>query len=309
MDYYASQTDFQDQNPIGNPSGFLPEELPKTIFVALTDPGTGCTSDLASFQLQAVEPPEIDLSNFHQQVICVDPQTGEALPGEIPILLDTGLSSEIYEFTWQQNGETLDVDGPVLEIDSIGIYSVIVDPLLGPECPATASVNVVQSSVPLFDLQQPGGFGDPVIAVVNIQGYGDYEFSIDGVNFVPAGNGQLVFQNLPDGEITVIGRDRNGCGETLKSIAVLSFPKFFTPNGDGFNDRWGIPGLIAQQGTVVHIFDRYGKLLESLGSGNLEWDGTYNGKQMPSNEYWFKINYSTENGETTILTGSFSLIR
>ncbi len=310
VNYYASQTDFQNQNPIGNPTSFSPEDLPKTIFVALTDPETDCISDLTSFELRAAERPEIDFSDFQQQVICVDPETGEALPGEIPIVLDTGLSAETYQFTWQQNGETLNFNGPALEIDSIGTYSVMVNPLEGPACPSTASVSIDQSSAPLFELQQPGGFGEnPVIEIFNIQGYGSYEFSIDGTNFEPATSDHLIFQNIPDGEITVIGRDLNGCGQTIKSTIILSYPKFFTPNGDGINDIWGIQSLIGRQGVVIHIFDRYGKLLNIIESTGLGWNGTYNGKEMPSNEYWFKIKYPLESGEIKIFAGSFSLIR
>ncbi|HET8838544.1 MAG TPA: T9SS type B sorting domain-containing protein [Flavobacteriaceae bacterium] len=307
VDYYTSPTDFQNQNPIGNPENFSPETLPKTIFVALTDPETGCVSELADFELRGVERPEIDLVDFQSRVICVDPETGEALPGEIPILLDTGLSSEIYEFTWQQNGEVLDFHGQAMEIDSIGTYSVVVKPLNGPDCPAVASVNVVQSSVPLFDLYQPGGFGEnPTVEVVNIQGHGSYEFSVDGVNFVPVSGVKVIFQNLSGGEITVIGRDQNGCGETIKSTLLLSYPKFFTPNGDGINDQWGIPGL---PGTVIHIFDRYGKLLATIDNPGSSWDGTSNGKEMPSSEYWFSIKYPAENNRFKMFMGSFTLKR
>ncbi|HET8838152.1 MAG TPA: T9SS type B sorting domain-containing protein [Flavobacteriaceae bacterium] len=310
VNYYASQPDFQNQNPIGDPANFSPENLPKTVFVALTDPETDCVSDLANFELPAVERPEIDLSDFQEQVICVDPETGEALPGETPILLDTGLSASDYEFTWQQNGESLDFHDAAMEIDTVGTYSVVVNPLVGPECPATASVNIGQSSAPLFDFYQPGGFGeDPAVEVVNIQGYGNYEFSIDGVNFVPVSGDKVVFENLSGREITVIGRDRNGCGETIKSLLLLSYPKFFTPNGDGINDQWGVPTLSNNEGLEINIFDRYGKLLATIGNPGSSWEGTYNGKEMPSNEYWFSIKYPTEDGGFKMFVGSFTLKR
>src|SRR5699024_6414711 len=52
MNYYVSQSDFQNQNPIDEPASFSPTTLPKSIFVTLTNPETGCTSDLASFELR-----------------------------------------------------------------------------------------------------------------------------------------------------------------------------------------------------------------------------------------------------------------
>jgi hypothetical protein len=42
------------------------------------------------------------------------------------------------------------------------------------------------------------------------------------------------------------------------------YPKFFTPNNDGFNDNWNIPDLASQSNALISIFDRYGKLLKVL---------------------------------------------
>ncbi len=81
-------------------------------------------------------------------------------------------------------------------------------------------------------------------------------------------------------------------------------PDFFTPNGDGYNDIWSVnPNLVSF--TNIDIYDRYGKLLKRLNSGNHSWDGVYNGANMPSSEYWYTIHY--ENNE--VQNGHFSLIR
>ncbi|BDU25487.1 T9SS type B sorting domain-containing protein [Flavobacterium sp. GSB-24] len=80
-------------------------------------------------------------------------------------------------------------------------------------------------------------------------------------------------------------------------------PQFFTPNADGFNDTWEIKGL-ENQNYSVHIFDRYGKLLKTLGK-NGSWDGNYNGNALPSSDYWFQL--VLENG--IIKKGHFSLKR
>ncbi|HET8838258.1 MAG TPA: T9SS type B sorting domain-containing protein [Flavobacteriaceae bacterium] len=36
----------------------------------------------------------------------------------------------------------------------------------------------------------------------------------------------------------------------------------------------------ASEGLEINIFDRYGKLLATVGNPGLSWDGTYNGKEM-----------------------------
>jgi gliding motility-associated-like protein len=55
------------------------------------------------------------------------------------------------------------------------------------------------------------------------------------------------------------------------------YPKFFTPNGDGYNDTWEIKFSFYEQNLKVNIFDRYGKLIKTLNNTN-SWDGKYNGK-------------------------------
>jgi len=80
-------------------------------------------------------------------------------------------------------------------------------------------------------------------------------------------------------------------------------PKFFTPNGDGINDIWEISGTITHK-YHIDIYDRYGKLLKQLQT-NSGWDGNYNGKPMPSTDYWFRITF--DDGKTE--SGHFSLKR
>ena len=62
---------------------------------------------------------------------------------------------------------------------------------------------------------------------------------------------------------------------------------------------------------VVYIFDRYGKLLKQI-DVNVGWDGTFNGRDMPSSDYWFRLEYE-RNDENVIVARSvrrhFSLVR
>ena len=53
------------------------------------------------------------------------------------------------------------------------------------------------------------------------------------------------------------------------------------------------------------FFDRFGKLLFQQTGKRFFWDGSYNGKGLPSNEYWFIVNIE---GMSTV-KGHFSLIK
>jgi gliding motility-associated-like protein len=85
----------------------------------------------------------------------------------------------------------------------------------------------------------------------------------------------------------------------------LDYPRFFTPNGDGFNDYWRIENLKLVSKAKLRIFDRFGKLLKELSEESAGWDGIYLGKQLPADDYWFRIEFD----QFETLTGNFSLKR
>lgn len=120
-----------------------------------------------------------------------------------------------------------------------------------------------------------------------VDGDGDYEYAINGGEF----QDDSIFMNVPPGINTVVINDKNGCGMTEPlEFLVVGYPKFFTPNGDNMNDQWNIKGIETLTNPVVYIFDRYGKLLKQLGTVG-GWDGTYNGRAMPSTDYWYRFEY------------------
>lgn len=83
------------------------------------------------------------------------------------------------------------------------------------------------------------------------------------------------------------------------------FPKFFTPNGDGYNDVWQTKATIASPSYKIQVFDRYGRLLKTITDSDNNWDGTFGGRALPSDDYWFVL--SGEN--IAEYRGHFSLKR
>ncbi len=131
----------------------------------------------------------------------------------------------------------------------------------------------------------------------------NYEFAIDNSNFQTS----TIFNNLSEGFHTLFVQDANGC--VIKSLqfliqASLHIPKFFTPNSDGFNDTWMVydPNNSVKE---IFIFNRYGKLLKQLSPNSYGWDGTYNGNNLESNDYWYLI--TLHNNQE--LRGHFTLKR
>ena len=122
-----------------------------------------------------------------------------------------------------------------------------------------------------------------------VDGNSSYEYALNGGEF----QDDPIFNNIPVGINTVIINDKNGCGITEPlPFLVAGYPKFFTPNNDGINDQWLVYGIETLTDPTIYIFDRYGKLLKQLAPDSGGWDGTYNGKPMPSTDYWFKLDFS-----------------
>ncbi len=130
-----------------------------------------------------------------------------------------------------------------------------------------------------------------IVEIVVANPDGNYEYAINGGQF----QDDPVFNNVPPGVNTVIINDKNGCGITEPiEFLVVGYPKFFTPNADGIHDRWNVYGISTLIDPVVFIFDRYGKLLKQIDETTIGWDGTFNGRPMPSSDYWFRMEYSRD---------------
>ena len=141
--------------------------------------------------------------------------------------------------------------------------------------------------------------GDNTVTI-EYTGIGVYEFSLDG-NFYQS---SPTFYNVPSGTYNVYVK--NICGKKSKEIFVLDYPKYFTPNGDGYNDVWKIEYLQKQNRRAqVNVFDRYGTLVFSGSGDNNGWDGTYKSNPLVASDYWFTI--TLEDGR--LIKGHFSLKR
>lgn len=149
---------------------------------------------------------------------------------------------------------------------------------------------------------------DPYNIEIVPVGDGNYEYAINGGEF----QDDPLFYDVPPGVNTVVINDKNGCGITDPiEFLVVGYPKFFTPNSDGVHDNWNVYGVEELVNPVVYIFDRYGKLLKQI-DVNIGWDGTFNGRDMPSSDYWFRLDYERDDEGVLVATSvrrHFSLVR
>lgn len=201
------------------------------------------------------------------------------------ITLDAGLNAGVpadYTYLWSTGEMTHEI-----EVDAPGDYTVTVTN--SNNCRKDRTITVLPSNIATFtDIEITDASSNNTITVL-VTGEGDYEFSLDD----PTGPYQdsNFFENVSAGLHTVYVRDKNNCGIVEEIVSVIGFPKFLTPNNDGYHDTWQVDGLAAQfqPNTMIFIYDRYGKLLKQLDPLGAGWDGSFNGKPLPSNDYWFAV--------------------
>ena len=221
------------------------------------------------------------------------------------IVLDSGItapaSTSDFTYSWS-TGETT----PTILVNKEGDYSVIIKNKFGcsttRKCIVTLSYLAKINNIIIQDLQP---INQVIIEVANSE---DYRYKIHFQNGTETSfQSSPIFENVPGGFHELVVENKNGCGQKSKSFSVLDAPKFFTPNGDGYNDYWNLKGInsIIYKNAVISVFDRYGKLLRQLSPSSQGWDGIYNKATMPSDDYWFTI--KLEDGREA--KGHFSLKR
>ncbi|KAA1247857.1 T9SS type B sorting domain-containing protein [Aquimarina sp. RZ0] len=223
------------------------------------------------------------------------------------ISIDAGLQSgdiNDFDYLWMPSGETTQSIIVTQNTD----YTVMVTNSIS-NCSKNRTVTVNLSSPATIQEIVINDASDNNTVTINVTGLGNYEYAITLNNSgIQNYQDSPTFTNVPPGFHRVYIRDKNGCEpEATEDIAVIGFPKYFTPNGDGFHETWNIKGIATEilGNSIIYIFDRKGKLLKQLTPNSNGWDGTYGGQIMPSGQYWFRV--QLEDGR--IRKGSFSLIR
>jgi gliding motility-associated-like protein len=169
-------------------------------------------------------------------------------------------------------------------------------------CSDTVAISIVSSSIAVIKEIIVSDWTDSENSIkVIAEGTGNYEYSIDGETYQSSPE----FYGLQIGEYTAYVKDINGCGIVYKPIYFLIYPKFFTPNGDGYNEKWHIKPSALEPELKVYIFDSAGRLLTLLDGRSEGWDGTFNNYKLPSADYWFVV----ERKSGKIFKGHFSLMR
>jgi gliding motility-associated-like protein len=219
--------------------------------------------------------------------------------------LQTNLSSSLYTFKWYYNSTLLPNTTSSLVPTQFGTYKVIVT-ISSTGCTTEDSATVTTSSpITAIAAVLEDFTSDQTILVEAIGGSPPYFYSINGETPQTSN----VFQVDAGGKYYITVTDQSICNSVVVCACVFMYEKYFTPNGDGFNDTWNIKVPDQTKVMQISITDRFGKLIKRYNPEIDRWDGTYNGEKLFSTDYWFVVDYENCTGEFKQYKSHFALKR
>ena len=244
----------------------------------------------------------------------------------IPYTLTVEKPADSYDYIWQdKNGNKIGGNTQSIQINEGGSYTVTANSRDSKTCSRTRIIVVQKSSFETLNesfitiTDDTSGSNSNLNIQINIPTDAivkeKFEYSLEDENGVLIRSFQEsnIFNNIEGGIYNVIVKNKNGCGSSQLIVSLIQYPKFFTPNGDGINDTWLIRGAnkIFYKNTNINIFNRYGKLMAETPIDSKGWDGTFNGKTLPSDNYWYSIQLIPIDTSKPIINkkGNFSLLR
>lgn len=214
----------------------------------------------------------------------LDDEVIEICEGETIILNE---NFEDVDYVWS-TGETSNS----IEVDSDGVYRLEIT--TEDNCVVSKDFSIESIASPVIsEISQTDN-----ALIVDTTTEGDFSYSIDGNHY----QNLPVFESLTGGLYTIYVRENSGCGLVSEEFLFLVIPDFFTPNADQINDTFKIEGDVYFDAFEIVIFDRYGKVIARGDEAPFEWDGTYKGRNMPQDDYWYriKIDDKTYSGNITL---------
>lgn len=305
--YYLTEPDaLAGTNAIPNPEAYTNVTANSQIIwaeVRNNQYAYGCPAYI-SFELVVTQLPEPVITSLDGHTSCVDFVDNTIVYHDIH--LESGIAAGTgHAYQWFRDGVA--IPGATLTTYNAvetGTYTVVVTGPTGCISEPSVGYDVTKSGPASFigdGYIVSNAFSDNQSITILVEGFGDYQYSM-----YPNGPWQNsnVFTNVATGYHTIYIQDitnNEGCDvKVLENVSTIDYPKFFTPNNDGYNDYWNIIGLANFPSAQIFIFDRYGKLIKQLspksnpteGEG---WNGTFNGTALPSDDYWFTVTFPEGN--------------
>ncbi|MGY4538417.1 gliding motility-associated-like protein [Mucilaginibacter sp. UYNi724] len=256
-----------------------------------------------------VTPKSVEVTVNTKPVITVSPPQSTCAGNGVPI---TAFAVDGVTYRWSPAAGLSDVNSanPVASPTVSTLYAVTVTN--AKNCFSTNTVQVDVLPLPVANAGDDKKIFEGQSVTLNGSGTGDnvtYSWSPTTYLDNPASPTPTATP-LNDITYTLTVTSAN-CGTNESSIFVrvynkLVIPTSFTPNSDGTNDIWNIEALDTYAQGVITVYTRTGRQVFTSKGYSKPWDGTFNGRQLPADTYYYIIDLKNS---TPILSGWVLIIR
>lgn len=294
--FFLDEVAYQSGSPIQDPGNFTGNV--QSVFALIIDEMSGCESQLVQVVLETASLPSLEWNEITP--VCIDLNAN--FVSRISLGQDLG-PDFIYEWSVPNDPDGDGLQNPVLVLyqtpSERNISLIVTNIESGCSSQFTTEIRAFSPprnvNVEISGNDFEGGGYQVTATATGAIGYeGVYEYSLNGGTWQQ----NPIFSGVPGGTHQITAREINGCGSAISApFRLIGYPRFFTPNNDGYNDTWKIITGVEISILKVMIFDRYGKLLKQLNPSAGGWDGTFNNQPMPADDYWFVVDYRDASGE------------
>lgn len=249
------------------------------------------------------EPDSLNLTgNVANDVSCFGLADGSIqvnVTGGVPI----GSTAPFYEFAWFKDNDPnpFALTGNVSGLD-VGTYTLFVMDNNGCVTSATYVIDqpdeLLLEAEPIvhangYNISTAGGSDGSISVTFAAGGVAPYTYSWTGPEGFTSSASSI--NDLKAGTYTLTMTDDLGCTR-MYSVQLtqpdnLSLPVGFSPNGDGINDFFDIPGLDAFPSHTIMVFNRFGNVVYEDKNNPTGWDGNNaSGEPLPAGTYFVIVN-------------------
>ena len=192
------------------------------------------------------------------------------------------------------------IAGPIASPIDDTRYTVTVFSDYGCTDTASVMVRVIKKPVANAGPDKKTRPGRPVILHGSVKGV-DLSYSwMPAASMLNPNSLQPSVSPSADSKYILQATSNNGCGSSTDEVLVKVYdkvliPNAFSPNGDGINDTWIIEPLDLFDESITYIYNRFGQLVHRSNGYARPWDGTHNGKPVPTGNYYYVIDLKTNN--------------
>jgi gliding motility-associated-like protein len=269
--------------------------------------GQGCTSDTASFIIPVIHPNPVASFSITADTLCVNK----------PVLYNSNLTG-IANWNWNFGNGTGSTAPPFNRpYVSANTYNISLSVVSIDGCGSLPATNTITINANPVLNAGPDKFiapGTSVTLDATLNNPANYNLTWTPSQYLS--NATILNPvSTPPGVInyTIQAVDKtSNCtardNVTVNIITGLFIPTAFTPNNDGKNDLWMIPGLAIYPDALVSIFNRNGEIVyQSKDYYSRPWNGNFKGLAQPSSTFVYLIHLNDT--EKRVLKGTLMLIR